>query len=51
MYKLEQKINSEYDDMGMEELTEAIMPPGKEMTPEDHKRLKLNIVTVKCVKL
>lgn len=40
MYKLEQKINSEYDDMGMEELTEAIMPPGKEMTPEEHKQLK-----------
>ena len=36
MYKLEQKINSEYDDMGLEELTEAIMPPGLAMPPEAH---------------
>ena len=40
MYELEQKLKSEYDDMGMDELTEVITPPGKEMTPEELKQLK-----------
>lgn len=41
MYELEQKLKSEYDDMGLDELTEVITPPGKEMTPEDLKQLKI----------